>query len=109
MQAMYITWFAIAVSLLCLGVIAKEIAKSKGRDEYIYLGLGIVLGPFALIPLAVPLPGERGKEKPQRRVHKLEDKICPGCGKQVSPLEKECPYCGESLELRWWERETFWG
>lgn len=107
MQAVYITWFAIAVSLFCLGVIAKEIAKSKGRDEYIYLALGFVLGPFALIPLAVPLPGERVKKEPQRRIHVVEDKTCLKCGKQVSPLEKKCPYCGESLELRWWERETF--
>lgn len=105
------TIIAITVAYLASAVLAKELARRKGRDEYVYFFIGLVLGPLSLPVVLTPLPSlARGKGvtlvKPLRVIRGPK---CPRCRKSAPPRSYTCVYCGESLEVPWWDRPLIFG
>jgi len=70
----------IIVWVIC-GILAAEIAKSKGRSWTSWFVSGILFGPLSII--VILLLGRRD--------------VCPYCRGTVHPLAILCPHCRSEL------------
>ncbi len=78
----------ITVWLGC-AVIAALIASSKGRSAGGWLFMGIILGIFAVVIIAV-LPKIEPPSPPQKQ--------CPDCGETVLSVANVCKHCGHRFD-----------
>ena len=88
METLVVIWIGIAA----LTAIA---AKSRNREPFLWLIIGIVFGIFALAAVLImkPEPDEAAKKldgRPTPQTHFL----CPDCNKLIKKDTDQCPKCG---------------
>ena len=103
MMVIALVSFAVLGWLFCAFYTAGR-ARANGRDYHIWLAIGLLLGPIALI-LSLALFRSTGER--QRRSRYGEDGkydvpemiTCPKCGESVPRSYASCQFCGASLHI----------
>lgn len=103
---MIATWSAIAIAFFASSVLSQRLAREKGRDEYFYFFVGLILGPIAVLIVLTPLPdgSDRKSKVANKPIRFVKGQPCPECRREVGVRATKCPYCKASLEKEWWER-----
>jgi len=83
-----IIWFVVAI-LLCVWVYRD--AESRGMSGVLWLIVVILTGIIGLIIYLIVR-----KEKAPPAAAPIT-RVCPNCGRVVSPEVKFCPHCGKEL------------
>lgn len=81
---------AILIPALFLGLIPACIAKSKGREFFLWYLYGVLLFIVALIHSLIIKPTDR-------QLINEGMKKCPHCAEIIKPDAKVCRYCGRDL------------
>jgi hypothetical protein len=105
------SWCAVAVVFVASSILARELARKRGRDEYFYLATGLILGPLAILIILTPLPvgSDRKSELANKPIRFVKGQPCPECRREVGARANSCPYCRASLERAWWENPVSMG
>jgi hypothetical protein len=74
---------------LLFGMVAAIIANSKGRSGCGWFLLGMLLGPFSLVVVALSSK-KVGQEVPSPKTHL----VCPDCAELVKKEARICKHCG---------------
>ncbi|MHC1740134.1 MAG: zinc ribbon domain-containing protein [Anaerolineaceae bacterium] len=85
---------ALIGGIVC-GAISASIMKSKGRSEGVGWILGLLIGIFGLIIVALLPKNEEGIE--QNMLQSGSYKLCPYCRKLIDRQAIICPYCRSQL------------
>ncbi len=84
----YIIW-------LGCGLGAAYIASEKGRGGCLWLALGLVFGPLALLAAVAMSPDEATADE---RDYSSGRRIpCPACRESIDPDATICPHCRSEL------------
>lgn len=73
---------------VAVGVCSAAIAAYKGRNIFLWLALGVLLGPLSLIAAGFVLSD--AKDDPAAA---LAHRICPFCSNRLTPSAKMCKHC----------------
>lgn len=105
----FTTWIALGIAYMASAILCEQLAKRKGREEYIYFFIGLFLGPLGVLMAITPLPGELQENKPsaEERLKVVNGPRCPVCGRYSPPRSSECVYCGHDIEIPWWDRALY--
>lgn len=78
-----------------LGVLTAIAAKSRNRNQFGWLILGMIFGIFALAAVLImpPEAAEPAAKGPTPETHHL----CPDCSKLIPKTTRTCPGCGCKL------------
>ena len=98
-------WPIVAAVFIVSAFLCGELAKKKrGRDEFVYFFIGLVLGPFALPVVLTPLPAGAGHDRtsPVKKLRFVKGQKCPVCHRETAVRYTTCEHCGQNLEPTWW-------
>jgi hypothetical protein len=89
------------------GVVAAMLAEGKARSGCGWMILGFLLGPFAILAIAIASPNQDRLERAGLQSRKL--RRCPTCAEVVQSAALKCRYCGADMaplpRLDWLGRE----
>lgn len=86
----------LVIILFLFGLITAIIARSKGRDFFLWWFYGLLLFPFALIHAIVLKPDIEALEKLQKGRGLIK---CPHCTEMIKPDAKQCRFCGRKIDI----------
>lgn len=78
---------------LVLAFVTASLAERKGDSAGLWFVLGVMLGPWALLGVAI-------KAAPAVQSHLDELKVCPHCAERVQRAAVVCRFCGRDLDGR---------
>lgn len=104
------TLIPLAIAFAASAILSRELAIRKGRDEYFYLIVGLLIGPLALMIVLTPTPEEATalKKKGKKPLRYVEGKRCPYCRHELGVRATRCPHCREAVDSPWWDRPVSW-
>lgn len=88
MELLTLFWLGCAVA-------SAVVASSKGRSFIGWGILGFLLGPFALLGIAIVGPDQKRRERAGLQSGQL--RRCPACAETVQRDAIKCRHCGELL------------
>lgn len=92
----------VTVWLAC-GIGAAAIAHSKGRNGLVWLLLGLLIGPFALLIVGFMGPAWHQSVHNESMAQTtwmddMEERVrCPFCAEWIMPEAKICRFCGHDI------------
>lgn len=86
----------LVIILFIFGLITAIIARSKGRDFFLWWFYGILLFPFALIHAIVIEQNIETLETMQERQRLIK---CPHCAEMIKPDAKLCRFCDRKIDI----------
>ncbi|MET1082752.1 MAG: zinc-ribbon domain-containing protein [Burkholderiales bacterium] len=100
---------AVALVWVLSVILAWSVARSKGRNPWLWGFLALLFAGFlswvvaAIVVFLPARPGSRDAAEQaaldaEDRLHDAKTEKCPYCGTRVSPHDKTCPDCGRPLE-----------
>jgi hypothetical protein len=73
---------------IVFGVVSAMIASAKARNVFGWFAAGLLIGPFALVVLALPARTKNGRFAE-----------CPACCEVVRSDATVCRHCGTAFEV----------
>ncbi|HIL35551.1 MAG: zinc ribbon domain-containing protein [Nitrospira sp.] len=86
----------LVIILFIFGSITAIIARSKGRDLFLWWFYGILLFPFALIHAIILQNNTEIRDPIQRRQGLIK---CPHCAEMIKLDAKQCQFCGRKINI----------